>query len=66
LMINLDIQENGDKIKKMEKAHIFILIVKDIKVFGLRIKKKAMEFIDIRMEMYMKDFGNKIEDMETG
>ena len=33
-MINLDIQENGDKIKKMEKAHIFILIVKDIKVFG--------------------------------
>ena len=55
MMINLDIQENGDKIKKMEKAQIFILIVKDIKVFGLRIKKKAMEFIDIKMEMYMKE-----------
>jgi hypothetical protein len=65
-MINMVIQVNGNKIKKMVKDSIYILMVKNIKVGGLKIKKKEEEFIDIEMEMFMMEVGKMIGDKVKG
>jgi hypothetical protein len=61
-MINMGIRENGNKIRKMEKVSIYILMGKNMRVVGLRIKKKGKEYIDIEMEMFMMEVGKMIGD----
>jgi hypothetical protein len=47
------ILENGNRIKSMGKVLIFTLIVKDMKVYGKRIKNKEMVNTNIRMEIFI-------------
>ena len=61
LMISMDTRENGNKIKKMAKAHIYIRMERDMKVVGPKTKKMEKEYIDIEMGMFMKDCGKMIE-----
>ena len=61
-MINMGIQESGNKIKNMEKVLTYTLISKDTKDSGLKIRKTAREYINIEMEMNIMEIGKMIED----
>jgi hypothetical protein len=63
-MINMDILENGNKIKKMGKDSIYIPTERNMRVVGLKIKKKEEEYINIEMETSMMEIGKMIGDKE--
>jgi hypothetical protein len=63
-MINMGTQGNGNKTKRTVKDSISILMVRNMKVDGLKIKKKEKGYIDIGMVMFMMEIGKMIEDKE--
>jgi hypothetical protein len=50
----MDIQEIGNKIKRMVKAHIFTQMDKNMKGYGLKIKNQGKETTIIKMAIYIK------------
>lgn len=60
LMISMGTQASGNKTRKTAEVPTSILTVKDIKVDGPKIKKKAKAFTGIEMVMFMMVTGRMI------
>ena len=60
LQVEKGMKVNGNRVKRMEKGHIFILMVTLTKVSGKMIKKKARAFTYINSTKDMKVSGKMI------
>ena len=58
------IQESGSRTKKKEKAPISTQMAKGTRATGWKIKSMAMDSTDIKMEMFIKENGDRIIAME--
>lgn len=47
-----------------DKEHIFIVVVKDIKVHSIKVRRMDKEFIGISMDLNMKEDGLMIKKMD--